>query len=192
MRFLKDKIARAAEIKRLRLEKQGAPLSPQESPFKALKEGSLFSLKQLKKSDPKSPPKKTPCENIIKNYGRALTNFALSPLAVPYLTTILPKSGSNRTAFLSFIRKKKKSANCIRKLREMFPSGVNQGTPNYAEKLAFQELCVVFIKSFCVNWLWNSKIDDKTTHLAYRFKILRRIKNPDHFTYLKDFRFETK
>ena len=192
MRFLKHKIARSAELKTLKLDKAQTVSRAQEPLLK------LSPMKQLKQPGPKSPckselsPRKANCENIIKNYGRAMTNFALSPLALPYLKTILPKSGSDLPAFLNFIKKKKKSANCIKKLREILPSGANQGAPNYAEKLAFQELCVVFLKFFCANWLFNSKIDNKTAHLAYRFKILRRIKNPDHFTYLKDFKFESK
>jgi len=109
---------------------------------------------------------------------------------MPYLQTILPKCGSNLSAFISFIKKKKKAANCIKKLREMLPSRVNQEGPNLAEKVAFQQLCVIFLKIFSVNWLFNSKIDNKQTHLGYRFKILRRVRDPDHFTYLKDFRFE--
>jgi len=193
MRYLKQKIARSIELKNLKLDKANPVLYPQESSLQ-----ELTPKKHSKKLDPKSPckrgpsPKKVPCENIIKNYGRAMTNFALSPLAVPFLETILPKSGSEISAFTSFILKKKKSANCIKKLREMLPSQVNQGAPNHTEKLAFQELCVVFLKFFSVNWLFSSKIDDKTTHLAYRLKILRRIKNPDHFTYLKEFKFEHK
>ena len=198
MRFLKDKIARSAEFKRLRSQKQDAVSPPQESSLKTLIEEGLSPLKQLPRKDSKSScksepsPRKAPCENIIKNYGRAMTNFALSPLALPYLKTSLPKSGSDLPAFLNFIKKKRKSANCIKKLREMLPCKWNQSAPNYAEKVVFQELCIVFLKFFAVNWLWNSKIDNKTTHLIYRFKILRRIKDPDHFTYLKDFRFENK
>jgi len=196
MRFLKNKIARSAEVKRLQLLQQYTSLLPQEFPSKALSSGTSSPSNRLQKQDSKSPfksehsPRKTPCENVIKNYGRAMANFALSPLAAPYLKTILPKSGSNLTAFQAFVKKKKRTVNCIKKLREMLPCKWNQSAPNFAEKFVFQELCVVFLKLFSVNWLFNSKIDNKSTHLAYRFKILRRIKDPDHFTYLKDFKFE--
>jgi len=194
MRFLKNKIERSAEVRRLNLEKQEAEPYPQESLLKNLQEAS--TVERIITQDRKSPCKsenssrKTPCENIIKNYGRAMANFALSPLARPYLKAILPKCGSSPTTFQAFMKKKKRSANCIKKLREMLPSEANRGAPNYAEKLVFQELCVIFMKIFSVNWLFNSKIDNKLAHLSYRFKILRRIKDPDHFTYLKDFKFE--
>ena len=194
MRFLKNKIKRSAEVKKLHLQQQGSVSCPQGLPLKIPAELSL--LEHSPKQEPRSPcrsefsPRKTPCENIIKNYGRAMANFAVSPLAAPFLKTILPKCGSNLTTFQAFIKKKKKSVNCIKKLREMLPSEANRGAPNYAEKLVFQELCVIFMKIFSVNWLFNSKIDNKLAHLSYRFKILRRIKDPDHFTYLKDFKFK--
>jgi hypothetical protein len=119
-----------------------------------------------------------------------MVNFAVSPLAAPYLKTILPKFGSNLATFHNFFQKKKRSVNCIKKLKEVLPSEIRRTAPNFAEKLVFQELCIVFLKLFSVNWLFNSKIDNKLSHLNYRFKILRRIKDPDHFTYLKEFKFE--
>jgi len=191
MRFLKSKIARSAEVKRLQLFKQYT--SSQESPLKTLSEGGLSPLKHFQRKDScKSDysQRTTPCENIIKNYGRAMTNFALSPLAAPYLKTILPKFGSNPITFQGFLKEKKRSVNCIKKLREILPIETSKSAPNFTEKLVFQELCVIFLKNFSVNWLFSSKIDNKATHLNYRFKILRRIKDPDHFTYLKDFKFE--
>jgi len=196
MRFLKNKIEKSAEIKKLFLEKQDSLQTPQETLPKILQEPS--PLKDLIKEEPESPyrpthsPKKTPCENIIKNYSRAMANFALSSLASPYLETILPKHNANLVSFLGYIRKRKRSVNCIKKLRDMLPSEANRDAPNYKEKLVFQDLCIVFVKFFSVNWLFNSKINNKTAHLEYRFKILRRIRDPEHFTYLKDFKFDGK
>ncbi len=200
MRFLKNKIAKSAEVKRLHLlQKQETSSLSQRSPLKTLSKGGLSPLKQLPRENSTSSsfksdhsPRRTPCENIIKNYGRAMSNFALSSLAAPYLKTILPKHGSSSVAFQNFLKKKNRSVNCIKKLREILPCEDNKDAPNFAEKRVFQELCIIFLKDFSVNWLFNSKIDNKTTHLNYRFKILRRIRDPDHFTYLKDFKFEHK
>jgi len=190
MSFLKNKIAKSAERKEANLPK----LDPQAS---LLKDSNYTPpLSPLKIEEAESPfqvnssSRKTPCENIIKNYGRAMANFALSSIAAPYLQTILPNSGSTPTAFQRFIKRKKKSVNCIKKLRDLLPTEANREAPNYAEKKAFQALCIVFLKFFSVNWLFNSKIDNKPTHLAYRFKIMRRVKDPNRFTYLKDFKFE--
>jgi len=110
MRFLKQKIQRSAELKKLALE-HSEPASP-------LKELSISTIatpspsNSKTKEETKSPfrfdhqRRRAPCENIVKNYGRAMTNFAMSPLTIPYLSTILPKSGSNLATFQNFIKRK--------------------------------------------------------------------------------------
>ncbi len=57
-----------------------------------------------------------------------------------------------------------------------------------AFKPMFQYVCEVFLKYFCVNWVFHSKVEDKVKHLKYRGKILRRIQNPELFTYLEEFK----
>ncbi len=52
-------------------------------------------------------------------------------------------------------------------------------------KIIFTYLSEVFIKYFSVNWIFNSKIKYKEAHLKFRNKMLRRIRDPQHFTYLK-------
>jgi hypothetical protein len=128
-------------------------------------------------------------DNIIKNYGRGMTSFALSTMAEPYLKDITRKYGVEMKAFLRFVRTKKKSANCIRKLREMLPIQSSVDRADYRIRLVFQEITIIFLKFFSVNWLYHSKIDGKLTHLQYRFKMLRRVRDPDNFTYLKEFNF---
>ena len=54
-------------------------------------------------------------------------------------------------------------------------------------KRVFKAIGIIFIRDFTVNWVYNSKIADKLTHLKYRFKMLRRVQNPEFFTYLEDF-----
>jgi len=116
-----------------------------------------------------------------------MTNFALSRMAQPYLKSITARLGITSQSFSDYIAKRKKSANCIKKLRAMLPIGTDEKEEDLKFKIAFQEICIVFLKFFVVNWLYNSKIAEKVTHLKYRFKILRRVKNPQYFTYLKDF-----
>ncbi len=52
-----------------------------------------------------------------------------------------------------------------------------------AIKEAFQYSAEIFVKYFSVNWIYNSKVGDKKNHLKARFKILRRIREPEYFTY---------
>jgi len=69
----------------------------------------------------------------------------------------------------------------------MLPVGNEVSEEELNLKKVFQEICIIFLKFFCVNWLYNSKISEKIAHLKYRFKLLRRVRNPQYFTYLKDF-----
>jgi len=125
----------------------------------------------------------------MKNYGRAMTNFALSSMAKPYLLSITANLGITLESFQDYIKERKKSANCIKQLRAMLPLGTGQQEEKLELKTAFQKICIIFLKFFVANWLYGSKICEKVAHLKYRFKILRRVKNPQYFTYLKDFNY---
>ena len=128
----------------------------------------------------------------MKNYSRALVNFALSTAAETYVSSSTQEHNITRAYFNRFIRKDKHKMNCIQSLRNkllIFP----EDTDGIARcKRVFQSACVAFMKYFSVNWIYNSKVSDKLTHLKYRFKILRRIQDPQHFTYLKEFKKKDK
>ncbi len=194
MRFLKKKLARA----------QQASTSPTEDDILSTDSGQDFEPQEgeewipdakedLTKAHNSSPAKKRErilsSDNIIKNYGRGMTKFALSSMAKPYLEEITEEHGVQMKAFLKFVRRKKQAANCIRKLREMLPIQADVNKSDYRHRVVFQEITIIFLKFFCVNWLFNSKIDGKLLHLNYRFKMLRRVRDPENFTYLKEFNF---
>jgi len=194
MRFLKNKIARASSL--------NPPTLPQETPTQKSAQVIQFPPKETslqKKPQSLRPKQDFPShspwmlkkhisgDNIIKNYGRAMTNFALSGIAQPYLQTIMSELNISLESFSNFITKRKKSANCIKKLRAMLPMGTDEDEEDLEVKVAFQKICIVFLKFFVANWLYSSKIAEKVVHLQYRFKILRRVRNPQYFTYLKDF-----
>jgi len=129
----------------------------------------------------------TSAKNIVKNYGRALANFAASNLALPYLTKLIDKENIRVKDFRRFIASKKKRARCIAGLRQLLVVEREDSEHIAAFKRIFKEVSVIFIKYFSVNWIFSGKLCDKMTHLKYRFKILRRIRSPEHFTYLKGF-----
>lgn len=194
MRFLKRKIARAQQAEYSSIDQDA--LSATSGEHDDLQEGDEWipDVKgDLNKAHDPSKVKKRvrilSTDNIIKNYGRGMTRFALSPIANPYLKKITQKYGVQMKSFLKFVRRKKQSANCIRKIREMLPTQSDSERPDYKNRLVFQEITIIFLKFFCVNWLFNSKIDEKIIHLNYRFKMLRRVRDPENFTYLKEFNF---
>jgi hypothetical protein len=147
-----------------------------------------FSTFRQKSQSPKSPSKgSTSCKNIMKNYCRALTNFALSRIALHYLIPMLELHQIKLEDFQEFIEERKEKVNCIKNLREMLLIEDDDCDHTALLKNIFKEISIVFLKNFSVNWIFNSKICDKRVHLKYRFKILRRVQHPIYFTYLEDF-----
>ena len=129
----------------------------------------------------------TSSNNIMKNYCRGITNFALSSMAVPYLLPLLQKRSVDLDTFRKFIKAKKSKINCIKQLRGMLLVTQNDEKQIAAMKRIFKEITIIFLKFFSPNWIYNSNIADKSAHLKYRFKILRRVKEPHYFTYLQGF-----
>jgi hypothetical protein len=134
-----------------------------------------------------TPKGSTSSKNIMKNYCRALTTFALSTLAQPYLESILEASEINREDFQEFIHNKKEKVNCIKNLRELLLP--TEDDPKQIQKMKniFKQISIIFMKYFSVNWIYHGKVQDRLSHLRYKFKILRKIQNPIHFTCLEDF-----
>jgi len=127
-------------------------------------------------------------KNIVKNYARAMSNFALSKTALPYLQEILESQGKvSLRGFKMFIKKNKEDITSIRRLRELLLITEEDAELVCGYKNVFKALSMVFLKSFSVNWIYASKVSDKLTHVKYRFKMMRRVENPEYFTYLEDF-----
>ena len=192
MRFLKTKVARALKCRELEAQKLKAESLKDTTSTYSQEDYSECSVvdQTFKKNIPSKLSAGNPLSsnNVMKNYSRALTNFALSDIAQPYVESSLKSHGIARVYFYRFIRKDKQKMNCIQSLRNkllIYPSDVE----NVAKcKKVFQAVCEVFLKYFSVNWIFSSKVNDRMTHLKYRFKILRRVRDPEHFTYLKEFK----
>lgn len=128
------------------------------------------------------------CKNVMKNYSRALVNFAISELAVPYLEKSLQYHQLDLHTFQSILASQKEKINCIKNLRELLIIKETDNKEMAAVKTVFKGICEVFLRLFSVNWIYHSKVGNRKAHLTYRFKILRRIKNPECFTYLESFK----
>ena len=125
-------------------------------------------------------------KNIVTNYGKAISSFALSHLALPYLQPRLDKSIITSGEFYNFILKGREAIKSIQTFRTLL--FIEEGDDaKYAEcKRVFQYICEVFIKYFSVNWIIHGKMDYKLIYLKYRFKMLRRVRDPENFTYLRE------
>jgi len=127
-------------------------------------------------------------KNIVKNYGKALCGFASSEIAIPYLELIIARESFNYVKisdFMDHIKSKKNGINSIESLRRLLVKNEHDDMVMAAYKRLFQEVSIVFLKYFCVNWIFGGRLLQKNAHLKFRFKMLRRIQNPQHFTYLQ-------
>ncbi len=141
-----------------------------DSPFSSLK-GTYENTRQTK--------------NISKNFGKAISNFALSDTAVPYLQCILKKYNASLDEFKDYITNTKDGIDGLIKFRNsLIP--LNEDTEKVATfKRVFRELGEIFVKYFSVNWIIHGRIRYKDAHMKYRFRMLRRIQNPELFTYIR-------
>ena len=127
-------------------------------------------------------------KNIVKNYGKALCSFASSKVAVPYLANIMERAELKSVKipiFAQHIKSKKEKLNSIESLRKLLVPEPSDDAETREFKILFKEISIIFLKYFAVNWIFGGRLTHKNAHLKYRFKMLRRIQNPEHFTYLK-------
>ena len=132
-----------------------------------------------------APSPRNPTKNIIINYGKAISSFALSHLAVPYLKTYLENEGVLMKGFIDFVGEAKEEIGGIQSFRNLLLIKPADSTLMIKYKKIFKLISEVFIKYFSVNWIMNGKVTHKLVYLKYRFKVLRRIQNPESFTYIR-------
>jgi len=87
--------------------------------------------------------------------------------------------------FLDFVAKVKEKVESIQSFREALIAKDKEDDHTRHFKEIFVYLAEVFIKFFSVNWIFSGRVAHKDTHLKFRFKMLRRIKNPESFTYIQ-------
>jgi len=196
MPYLKNKvnISRKSTITDLLSEDEenlSAPLKSSQSKVKKEKENERTQKKQKQPSQKAAKVKrdqsKPSSKNIVKNFGKAMCSFASSDLALPYLDQLNTKRGVNLEQFQDHIHKKRDLIDSIDSLRTLLLITKHDDEVMMGFKKLFQEISIIFIKYFSVNWIFQGKMSHKQAHLRSRFKMLRRIKSPQHFTYFKDF-----
>jgi len=198
MRFLKKKIALSAQthpttasnstehltpasIDTIKLEvKLEVPSETYDRPEK-----SVASRGRNKKENGQPMDEIKSTKTVVKNYGKAIASFALSPIAVPYLNPLVKNEGIKLTEFIHYISAVKESIEGIDTFRSLLLIKDSDEKKTASSKRVFQSIGEIFIKYFSVNWIYSGRMMNKKAHLRFRFKMLRRIKNPELFTYLK-------
>jgi len=139
-------------------------------------------------------------KNIVTNFGKAIATFALSDLAQPYISFAI-QNHINKTNesysqtstavevsskdFIEFVKKAKNNINSIEGFRRLILVEAQDTQKEAVLKQVFKDIAETFIKNFSVNWIMHGRVTYKLQHLKFRNKMLRRIQNPESFTYLK-------
>lgn len=190
MSILKNKIAMMKKLE----EKSHYLQSPQSSKMhnkviikdKPVEETDLQPKKRKRvRGAPVSTARDRATKNIVKNYGKAICSFACSSMAKPYLGPILKKHQVEADNFLEFASKAKDTIESINTFRDVLLITKKDDTQTVSLRKALAGIGEVFIKFFSVNWIYSGRLTHKEPHLKARFKILRRIRNPESFTYLR-------
>ena len=146
--------------------------------------GQNVNKEKKGKSSPVSEKTKS-TKNIAKNYGSAIASFACSDLCKPYIKPLLRQEHITSNTFQKFAQHAKKSILGIDSFRNTLLIKTEDSEESAACKRIFQKIAEIFIKYFSVNWIFTAKIMHKLVYLKYRYKILRRVQNPEFFTYMK-------
>ncbi len=201
MSFLKQKIAKVLELKKTRRlarlrhlheDPSSTPLvdnNPRQLRNEAREKIRLTyedNNNEFSDSDD-SMNRRARGNNVMKNYARAMVRFSLSALADPYLERMKEKYAMESEDFKKTLRGHKAKVNCIKHLRDILLVSEQDSEETRTFKKMFQELCVIFMKFFSVNWIYHGKMLERTKYIKYRGKMLRRVQNPEYFTYLESF-----
>jgi len=194
MRYLKQKIAKANEPQKIL---QSPEFSQKQFPASETTSFQSHSDIQVKieipceafseENNEKRKPKRSLGNNVMKNYAAAMITFALSRLSDYYLTRLPLVRKLSLAKFRQILHTKRQKIHCIKSFRELLFIEDQDSEETMVCKTLFQEACKIFLKYFSVNWIYNSRLSDKFKYLKYRGKLLRRVQNPETFTYLETF-----
>jgi hypothetical protein len=118
-------------------------------------------------------------KNIPKNYGKQIIKFIKKD------HTLTERALSSLGSLYSYdqltneLKKKKKSINKISDLQKLW-----QGEKFSRE---FRVLTGVFLRKYCLPWVFNSRIKNIKYPIKYRYRIIEGVEKPEEFIYLKNF-----
>ena len=144
------------------------------------------TIKRGRKPKQSSSKPLTGVKNVVKNYGKAMCSFAYSEMAKPYLQVIVKRHNITIQEFSEWVQNYKERVDSIESLRWLLLALPSDEESIRACKRVFQNISEIFLRFFCVNWIYSGKLRHKQTHLNFRTKMLRRVRNPELFTYLQN------
>ena len=114
---------------------------------------------------------------IMKDYSRALIEFSLSSIALPYLSFIALKHSLLLQQFYLFVSEDAEKIGSFQSLRQKLLIFATDADDVAKCKRVFREVCEAFLKYFSVDWIFNSGMHGKMIYLRWRFKLLKRIQS---------------
>lgn len=147
------------------------------------------SSKPIRKVRRKKKAKAKPLagvKNVVKNYGKAMCTFAYSEIALSYLAPFIKEENVTLKGFTEWIQTNKESVDSIESLRWLLLPSDQEEEAIASYKRIFQRISETFLKYYAVNWIYSGKVAHRKTHMHFRHKMLRRIRNPEQFTYLQN------
>jgi len=189
MRLLKKKIARAHQVLLQSHESEASHSTTTTStPDKSSPPGSERVAPKRKRVPGcvMTPEKIRITKNIVINYGKAISSFAVTSLAYPYLQVLLEGENAKIERFHNYVKDFKAKIGGISSFRQILIYDDDDTEEIRDFKRAFKSLAETFIKHYCFDWINNGRMSFKEVYLKYRLKLLKKIQEPESFTYLKD------
>jgi hypothetical protein len=187
MRLLKKKIILALKAKpsmessSMSMSMTSKSISKKSSP----KTGNTVSQRKRIPGCPKLKYSNRCLKNVAKNYGRAICNFILSDIADPYFPLQVEGKSVDIRKFRELIKERKNKLDGIEDFRDLLLIKEEDSEEMALYKTLFKILGEIFVKYFSVNWICSGRLNYKMEYLKVRNKVLRRIRNPELFTYIR-------
>jgi len=121
-------------------------------------------------------------KNVAKNYGKFCTNWALKPLG---LQLVLRKLKAELLEGYKEYINERKDIGSIKAFRDLLLVEKEDSVEVRQYKQAFQYISEILVREYSHNWIFSSsRIEDQWALVCAKEKILRRIREPEFFTYL--------
>ncbi|CAD8058986.1 unnamed protein product [Paramecium primaurelia] len=119
-------------------------------------------------------------KNITKNFSKAIISYIIQNKDIG----LKIMNCEQFEEFVTILKDKKNQMTNIKQLRELWVE-TNQEKSQQFNK-AFRIFSEYFLKQQSVSYIYNSRIANTGWHLKYRYNLLRALKEPENFKYIKD------
>ncbi|CAK87356.1 unnamed protein product (macronuclear) [Paramecium tetraurelia] len=126
----------------------------------------------------KKGPKVNDTKNITKNFSKAIISYIINE------KELIQKFMTNEQydGFITLLKNKKNQMTNIKQLRDLW---VDTGRNPEFNKV-FRIISQYFLKCQAVPYVYNSRISNTAWHLKYRYNLLRAVREPENFKFIKD------